>query len=225
MKGWLRYCFSTPTHTSATATIVIAVVTTVYAVVSYLQWRALTGANDINAQNIYEIQRPFISVLNIEGTPIYASGHLTGTAFNPHIENSGSTPAAQFLLYINYYRVKDPMPSDYSFPDLDEVIIYPAVGAPKSVVRTTDKTFTTADLAELQRRDRYLYIYGRAQNKDRFKNTPTHYSLFFFQLSTFIGPDISSLRPPATPNDIVEMLRFYWPTCRRHNCTDDECRE
>jgi hypothetical protein len=116
------------------------------------------------------------------------------------------------------------MSGDYSFPDLTDVIVYPAIGASKSIIRVPAKSYTIPELTELQRRDRFLYIYGRAEYKDAFKATPRHRTLFCFYLQGVSGPDLSvssNLQAPSQGPAI--FLRFDWPACRRHNCTDDEC--
>jgi hypothetical protein len=114
------------------------------------------------------------------------------------------------------------MANDYHFPDVNEVVRYPAIGAPKSIIRVPYKFFTISDLAELQNHERYLYIYGRAEYNDRFQNTPLHRTLFCFQLSNISGPDFRNLH---LITGISETFSFEWPAYSRHNCADDECKE
>jgi predicted membrane-bound mannosyltransferase len=59
IRRCVRFMFGSPQHVAASATVVIAVVTTFYAVFSLLQWNAMGRANDINAENMFVGQRPF----------------------------------------------------------------------------------------------------------------------------------------------------------------------
>jgi hypothetical protein len=215
IRRWIGFCFSTPSHASATATFVIAIVTTVYAVVSYCQWTAMKMANDINAQNIYEIQRPFITIARMAAMPIYINGLLTGARLNPIVENAGNTPAKDFVLHINYDTVVDPIPNDYGFPDIDSVVRYPAVAGPRSIIPVPDKFFLISRIIKYQSKAKYLYIYGRATYNDRFQKTPDHVTLFCFRISEVVG-NLSAAGG---------TIGIQIPACERHNCTDEECRE
>jgi hypothetical protein len=182
----------------------------------------MNSANSINTQNFYENQRPFVSVTGIDLIFSQSVGNITGVYFNPHPENNGNTPTKDLVFYINYYRVRDLMSNHYHFPDTNDVIKYPAIGAPRSIIRVPEKIYTIAELAEFQNHERYLYIYGRAEYNDRFKNTPPHRTLFCFQLSNISGPDLRNLHPAP---GVIETIGIDWPAWSRHNCTDDECKE
>ena len=180
-------------------------------------------ANEINAENIYEIQRPFISVTQIYASPAVSGGLITGARFNPVVQNSGNTPARNLVFYINFDSVVDPIRNDYGFPNIDSVIRYPAVGAPKSVIPMPNKLITVDELINIQGERKHFYIYGSAEYRDRFADTSSHITLFCFQLSSIVG-DLSSALS-NTARAMGDSILFNWPTCQRHNCTDEECRE
>jgi hypothetical protein len=210
-----RYCFASTNHATATATIVIAIVTTVYAVVSGLQLSVMKRANGISAENLYSIQRPFIDATNVEATPLFNSTGITGYDINPRIENGGNSPPKKLVIYINYYTPIEAMPPDYKFPDLDEVISGPAVGGPKNVVRTVPRTFTPEQLVEFQNKSRHLYIYRHIEDDDTFRTTPHHVTQFCFELNGIRGDPMGKSGQ--------QTLSLGFPVCRRHNCADEEC--
>ena len=59
------------------ATVVIAFMAIVNATVSIYQWQELQRANKINAQNTYEIQRPFIYASRMELSPVIVGSSLS----------------------------------------------------------------------------------------------------------------------------------------------------
>jgi hypothetical protein len=222
---------SSTIHTSATATAIIAVVTTVYAVVSYLQWQTLGRANDINAENIYAIQRPFITVPRIDPAAFFVRQPdaapatlptLVALRLNPRVENAGNTPAKSLVIYINYDVVRDRITSDYTFPDLSDVIRYPAVGGPKQVIPVPDRTFDGSRVRDFQSEAQFRYIYGRAEYKD-FLTTNEHVTMFCFQV-TGPGPVVGASQSSQLLNS-QGAVTLGFPACERHNCKDQECRD
>jgi len=99
------------------ATVVIAFMAIVNATVSIYQWQELQRANKINAQNTYEIQRPFIYASRMELSPVIVGSSLSYD-LDPVIFNGGNSAPKTLAAYINYYSTSDPINPDYTFPDL-----------------------------------------------------------------------------------------------------------
>ena len=78
--------FGTANRATATATVVIAVVTTVYAIVSYKQWQAMLESNRINNVGLVEIQRASVT---FEGFGMFAFTAGFTVADNPKSNVTG----------------------------------------------------------------------------------------------------------------------------------------
>jgi hypothetical protein len=157
----LNFCFGSPNHATATATCVIALVTTVYAIVSAFQLSAMKLANDINANNTYEIQRPLLYVPRIDVQPeLIPPGKIASYDINPAIFNGGNTAPKRLSIYINYYAPVDPIAPAFKFPDQDDVVITSAVAGPKDYARVTAKSFTPEEIVAFQNKDRRLTSTG-----------------------------------------------------------------
>lgn len=214
IKRIFQFCFGTTNHATATATFVIAAVTTVYAIVSALELGAMNRANEINADNLYQIQRPFIFADHVDAQVINTNGQLESIDFNPAVQNAGNTPPKKISVYINYYLPKDPIAPDFGFPDLDDVLILTGPAGPKNYVRVAARNLPLATLREIRSGNKRFYIYGHIEYDDTFKDTPHHQTLYCFELQEIRGEF-------NTPNSTVSMP---FPLCRRHNCTDDACK-
>lgn len=226
-----NFLFGSANHTIATATCIVAIVTTGYVVVSFLQWSVARGqwkaariANEISAGNTYQIQRPFMFVLGIDpATKAQPAQSTFEIGFNPSIRNGGHTPAKNLKIYINYDIRNDKIPEDYRFADLRDVYKLEAVAGPESIVKVVPKYINIGELQAIQSGAKFGYIYGHIEYDDFFEKTRHHRSLFCFETSDIII--IPSANPTAanatiTPPSAVSM---GFPPCSHHNCTDDEC--
>jgi hypothetical protein len=211
----LRFCFGSSERATATATILIAVVTTVYAIVSGLQWGAMRRANEINADSLYQIQRPFIFATGVD---MQVAALPEGMIFdvNPNIQNGGNTPPKTLTIYANYFTPSDAIAPDYAFPDLDDVLVSSGAGGPKNVVKVPTKSFTVEQMNEFKNKVHRLYIYGHIEYDDTFRETPHHLTQFCFELAGIRG-DLKTLLNGSP-------VSFNFPACRKHNCTDESCR-
>jgi len=215
--NWIKrgssICFGTVNHATATATVVIAIVTTTYAVVSGLELRAMNRANDINADNLYQIQRPFIFADHVDAQMDILGNVISSIDFNPAVQNAGNTPPKKVSVYMNYYTPKDPIAPDFKFPDMDDVSIVTGPAGPKNFIRVPTKNIPISALQEIRDGNRHFYIYGHIEYDDTFKNTSHHVTLYCFELESIRGAEFN------TPGSVAINV----PLCRRHNCTDNSC--
>lgn len=218
------FFFGSQNHVLVTANCTIAIVTTIYAVFSFAQWRAMNEANTINAKNSYELQRPFMYANHVDMNIVSSTSEITGYDINPVFQNGGNSAPKTLAVFINYYTPDQPMPIDYDFPDLVSVEKISGIAGPKDVVHVNARTFTPADMKDFADKKRFLYIYGHVEYDDTFAGSPHHLTMFCFQLTGIRGNPAPTL--PIVGNGqqaFMPTIAFNFPACPKHNCTDEAC--
>jgi hypothetical protein len=222
-----RFCFGTTNHVTATATIVIAIVTTVYAVFSYHQWQAMLESNRINNLGVVEIQRASILFNGMASNPFAESFNVIdspksnvvgpGIAIGPIWSNAGSTATKNLRVFFG-----EPIESvtpierpDMRIPANTRFI--PIVIGPKGNQIGTLRPISSEKLRNIVSGKLHIYLWGEAHYRDIFPGTREHVTMFCQEIvgaNAIINPQTREISVVGNP---------IFGACMIHNCIDDEC--
>lgn len=93
---------TTTDRITAGATIIIAVVTTIYTFFSCQQWNAMLDSNRINRQSLETVQRAFVGIETVHGIRVTDGKHYSWQ-FTAHWMNNGVTPAQNTVNYFGMH--------------------------------------------------------------------------------------------------------------------------
>jgi hypothetical protein len=163
---------------TAVATVFIASFTIVLAVVTNRQAR-------LTKEALVTTQRAFVFMEDIEalfstkwGTD--ANPSALNFVMAPRWRNSGDTPSRNLTIRVNWQPFDGELPKDFDFPFTDEPIktlIGPDANEWSKHIRISDSDVSKATDGALQ-----IYIWGRADYEDIFRNTPQHFTQFCYRL-------------------------------------------
>jgi len=124
-------------------------------------------------------------------------------------ENSGSTPTIDLKMWVSWgYFEGGPMPDDFPFPDLGDTSFDSATAiGPRAQVTTTAFLLPLEQALQIMHGQRTMYIWGWADYRDIFANTPRRRTEFCNQI-------LVSPIPGPQPRLMVEFRNFS-----RHNRT------
>jgi hypothetical protein len=141
-----------------------------------------------------------------------AEPHLRDVSIWPTIQNSANTPAKNLVIYLNYYFPTDPMPTDFSFADLPDVVATRQVGGPHQLIPVGPRNLSEKELTDFRSGARHIYIFGHIEYDDGFKRTPHHTTRFCWEFHSLqVATDVPG-------------VRWSFPYCARGNCIDEECK-
>lgn len=166
-------------------------------------------ATTANKQNSI-VNRAFVSpaAINFDG-PHSALGNGSDWTTIITWGNTGNTPTRNLQMVINYDGFTD-LQKWPKFPTFDKVELRGSFLGPRaSTVMTIPVPMNI--LARVQRKDLYLYIFGRATYQDVI-NGDTHITRACWELFN-VPADISGNTTTQT----------FLPQCAIHNCADEEC--
>ena len=125
-------------------------------------------------------------------------------------KNSGNTPTRHLRMWTNLSAKTEPIPDDFSFPDLGTGDI-PTFIAPHNTVDSVPLDLSLDDLELLIANNRHIYAWGWVEYDDVFERTPRHRTEFCYKFTA--GGN------PRDPN----RMTFNWTTHNKYNGADEEC--
>jgi hypothetical protein len=206
----------------AICTIVIAIATIAYFIVSYFQWQAALESNKINRESLQSVQRPFLLFEGIEGgivTTHTASSEHEDLRLHAKILNAGNTTANELSRNLFGGSLANE-PTERQFKGDGRTPIIKGVLGPKAFHFTgdvvvpsaffgLDKARTTRPVQPI-RSERGFYLWGWVVYRDVFPGTKVHVTEFCQILTTITQKELSS-------------ASFEFTDCKQHNCADGEC--
>jgi hypothetical protein len=192
----------------------------VYVGVTLLIYRANQQSNDISRQSLDVVQRAIISfapdikiyaVIDSRVKPI----PVVAWNFPVPIENLGSTPAKNIRFAVNGNFLMGALPDDFSFHDSNKA--QTTALPPKTTTYAAPLAVGPNQIELVQRGVGHLYMYGWATYHDVFPGTPEHVTMFCYELTVFS-------KNPRTPIAPDENGGVVFSFCKRHNCTDEDCK-
>jgi hypothetical protein len=188
-------------------------------------WAAKDAANAAMSaagtahEALVKVQRAFIfysyAVSPALAVPDPSTMKVTSWSFSVPFENSGDTPTRDARIRTNILTSKEPMASDFRFPDnaADDRSV---VVGPRTKTATERVGATSPDaIKAVQDGKGHLYLYGWCRYRDVFqrRDEKPHITKFCFELTSVGGNPFSGLGDHST----------FWTGCGRHNCTDEDC--
>ncbi|MGD0570897.1 MAG: hypothetical protein ABSA78_21060 [Candidatus Sulfotelmatobacter sp.] len=189
--------------------------------------KATDTANEITKASLVDVERAFVSISPSE---VYPNNITVGQGgANSHVRvrfrwsNSGSTPTKNMRYHISRKWSQQPLPKDFSFPDIRAIAprtgrleppIFRAVLGPKGETDATIGPIPDAVMLAMSQGLTHIYVWGWAKYNDVFQDTREHEIQFCYEWA----PEKLNLGEghPET------RTTFY--SCETHNCYDDECR-
>ncbi len=205
------------------ATLLVGVVV---AIIYFCQLRAMIHSNEINRETLQSVQRPFVSILSMEGmreidptTNRIVQVHLSFTW-----QNSGNTPTKNLRAHVNHTfepgsSMETSLPNDFTFPDFwapnEDHAGTPIFVSPGKGTATYEAVIlSAADAEAVFQKKESAYFWGWARYQDTFPGTEEHVFAFCSKLVGFT----------ADPMTLDASVKPELRNCKRHNCYDEECR-
>jgi hypothetical protein len=171
----------------------------------------------IAKEELFKLQRAFLSVqrfrflshLNLPTQKIWWSFHVDWV-------NSGVTPTRNLRFYVARYLESVDIPATFKFEIPPQVERPPIFLGPKATMSSTEIGINGDDLVAVQNGGKFLYLWGRADYRDIFDNTPDHVTKFFVRVGLRGDPT----KAWDQNTNLVEMI---FVGQNRHNCADEEC--
>jgi hypothetical protein len=167
---------------------------------------------------LVSVQRAFVFATGLDGIRIGDPHDPTKVAsleFSITWENNGTTPTRDMTTHYNWLTPKDPLPDDFSYPDLGDTKSTPIALGPKTVGHTTPIQIPAETISKIIDHKGYLYIWGWARYRDIFPKTKPHITRFCAEVTGFQGNPLNG--------DPAAVSRPVLTNCSR-NCYDDECK-
>jgi len=200
----------------AMASIIVAVATVVYAVVSSFQLSALRKSNRINRDALESVQRAFVnySPTSEIGTEI-AGGRVVAWWPRIPIINSGTTPVRNLTENGTYFTSPSEITEDFAFPDRHN----PEHGSlgPRDTMTYEIGPIPITDIQKLYSHQAHIYVYGWATYNDIFNLTKLHKTEFCYELR------LNTIAGDVTDPKYLLPGRFNLCPKGLHNCADEEC--
>jgi hypothetical protein len=150
--------------------------------------------------------RPYVFVRDFVPIPVGDPNQPFGWRCVVIWENSGATPTQNLKMWVSWGRFTAPLPDDYAFPDRGERSGDSAtIIGPRGQVSTTVFTLDFEHAMSLIQQRSFTYIWGWAEYRDIFPNTPRRRTEFCVQV-------IASLIGENPPRMMVEFRHH-----RTHN--------
>lgn len=196
--------------------VIIASATTIYAIISLLQWRAIGESNRINREALMSVQRAFVNLKTIEiAAAQNTQGEHIGWSFVPQWENSGSTPTKVLRQHSNCIPRTEPLSESFDFPDFGPDKNQDSLIAPKATISSHIlPPVPSGILVEVQKRKLRFYLWGWAAYRDVFQKSKVHLTEFCYELTSVTGDVMTGT-----------SLGTLYMACPFHNCADEYCKD
>jgi len=216
----------TPTEVGKNKSLVPAAtlfVGVLVAIIYFFQLREMIHSNEINRESLQTVQRAYM-VVESEPRALtperdIKTGVVTAWHFQTMMENVGNTATQGLNYHTNLAVWSGPLPSDFTYPDLDangkpcrihapqaECAVVYAVAGPKVVLWSHDISLPK-EMTDKIKDGAHIYAYGWVDYRDVFAWTPRHRTEYCYEV-TSVGPV-----GPSFGN------------CPAHNCTDNDCKD
>jgi len=127
-------------------------------------------------------------------------------AVEPIIENAGPTPTKELTLVTCYELRSTAFPDDYAFA----LIAEPKgcfIGPKGTLIAIGGGELTDDELTEIQRGERFFCVWGRAEYRDGFPDTPIHAAEFCREINAIAG----------NPRDPKTMRTYFFVRPNRNS--------
>ncbi len=168
---------------------------------------------------LISVQRAFVFAIGFEGVRIGDPNDATKIAyldFSITWENNGTTPTRHMTQHYSWLTPIDPLPDNYSYPDLGDTKLIPVTLGPKAVGHTTPIRIPADTITRIVNHQQHLYIWGWVRYRDIFAKSKPHITRYCTEVVGFDGNPTS-----VNPNDLVKPVLS---NCGGNNCYDEECK-
>ncbi len=117
--------------------------------------------------------------------------------FRPIFQNAGNTQTKEMTTNVVFEFRDTPLPKDFAFAPNKESS--PAIVPPHGVIFGATSTLTDEQIIQIQKGEKFFYIYGTVIYRDVFDGTPIHTTKFCRQI---INPLGNFTRPDKEPTEM-----------------------
>ncbi len=205
-KGWWQKFWADPIATFTGLLFVVTFFQAIFTVLSFNESRLANEAAkfaELNSTSALILSnRPYVFVRDFIPIPVGNPSAPDGWRCVIMWENSGATPTQDLRMWVNWGSYASPLPSNFEFPDLgdrrgESATIIPPRGQTSTIVFTLDFQHAIA----LMNKQAFTYIWGWAEYKDIFPNTPKRRTEFCVQV-------VASLLSSEPPTMMVEFRHY-----------------
>ncbi len=133
--------------------------------------------------------------------------------------NGGSTPTRGLTVYVHWELRENRLPQHYPFDPGKTVKLGQATIAPGGFIQVGGWDINGTDLLTISAGGKYLYIWGRAEYRDVFPETPLHITKFCVFATNLTGDPLKPWHAETNPFDITFAVYHH------HNCEDEDCNQ
>ena len=175
---------------------VITFFTIVLGVVSYFQWNVAIEAADAAKQSaeiahtsLVKLQSASVFVADIDSNWHPDLGNVRKGKFwwhfRPILQNAGSTQTIDMKTNVVFEFRETPLPKDFKFPPNKMSI--PAFIPPHGFIYGEQSFLTQEQVIQIQKGQKFFYVYGTLTYRDIFEDTPVHTTKFCRQVQGLLG--------------------------------------
>ena len=166
----------------------------------------------IAEDSIVKLQRAsvFMADINFNWHPDTAREGKFWWHFRPVLQNAGNTQTREMTTNVCFEFRDTPLPKDFSFPVNKDS--FPAIVPPHGAVYGSSFPLLDDQMIEIQKGEKFFYIYGTITYRDVFDDTPIHTTTFCRQVMSLLG---NYTRPDK---EVTEM--FFGIVFPEHNTAD-----
>lgn len=191
---------------------------TIVALIYAGQLCQMIESNRFNREALQSVQRAFVIPGIVVPMVIGTERGAQSIRFQVHWDNSGTTPTRAMRGHVSMKWNQEPLPDDYSFPDLwsegQPHIFNTVVLGPKAGTYVDAGAMPIQAFDHVVKGESHLNFWGWATYRDIFDGTPMHITKFcveFIPHDVDIGTDTTKWKYSTQP-------------CQHNNCYDDECK-
>lgn len=184
-KGWWQKLWTDPVATFTGALFLATFFQVIFTMRAFIESRdaneAARAAEQNTANSLVASNRPYVFVRDYRAIELRdESGNFTAWQAVVVWENSGTTPTIGLKTWISWGFFDAPLPSDYPFPDMGEkpgdlsISIIP----PRGEITTNAFILRLPTALELSMNEKFMYLWGWAEYRDIFPNTPNRRTEF-----------------------------------------------
>ncbi len=155
------------------------------------------------------VSRAFVYLKEFQGEVVRGEADVIAAhLFTPLWSNSGATPTVNALINTAWTKQAGELPDDFGYPFFDAAAV--AFIGPQASIGSPSLIIPAADIADVAAGKMRVYLYGVAEYRDVFKDTPAHSTSFCFKLEV---------------SQEYGRLRLGFPLYGPHNRSSDDNRE
>jgi len=133
--------------------------------------------------------------------------------------NSGDTPTRGLRMYAHFDLRDNELSLDYAFTQDQTKKPIPITLRPHGTLESGGWDINGTDLVAISKREKHLYIWGRAVYRDVFPGTDEHITKFCVVATNLTGDPLKAWHDTDNPFDIAFALYS------KHNCADEDCSD